>query len=142
MATATTRLTAEQYLELPSRRWSELFDGVAVDVSPPNYEHGYEQLTIGLLLREAQGRGVGYACGELGCIIRRNPDTVRAPVLAFIKKERLGPSGRPPNPKAFFEGSPDLVVEIASPSDRPGEIQTKIREWMQAGATLVWVVYP
>jgi len=140
MATTTTLLTAEQFWEIPDSRKTELIDGVVVELSPPGLEHGNEQILIGSLLLEAQRRGVGRVLGEIGCIIRRNPDAVRAPDVAFIKQERLGDSER--LPKTFFEGAPDLVVEIASPSDRPGEIQTKIREWIEGGASLVWIVYP
>ena len=76
--------------------------------------------------------------GELGCIIRRNPDAVPAPHVAFIRAERIPASGIP---KGFWDGAPDLAVELVSPGDRPGEIQTKIREWVESGARQVWVVY-
>jgi Uma2 family endonuclease len=34
------------------------------------------------------------------------------------------------------------VVEVLSPSDRPGEVLAKIGDWLQAGCRLVWVVDP
>jgi Uma2 family endonuclease len=138
MATITPLLTAEQYQELPESRWTELIDGVVVEVSPPGAEHGSSQATVIGVLRRAQTAGVGHVFGELGCIIRRNPDAVRAPDVAFIRKERIPSSGIP---KSFWDGAPDLAVEIVSPGDRPGEIQTKIREWIEAGARQVWVLY-
>ncbi len=37
---------------------------------------------------------------------------------------------------------PDLMVEVISPSDKAEELQTKIREYFEAGARQVWVIYP
>jgi len=138
MATTTKLLTAEEFWELASSRWCELIDGVVVEMSPPGGEHGREQMRVGRVLFRAEDAGVGYVLGEVGFIVRRNPDVVRAPDVAFIRKERVPATGIP---KAFWEGAPDLVVEIISPSDRPGEMQTKIREWIEAGARQVWAVY-
>ncbi len=138
MATIQKLLTAEEYALLPECDRTELIDGVVVEVSPPGGEHGHSQLVIGSVLRRAELSGAGYVFGEIGCIIRRNPDLVRAPDVAFIRKERIPASGIP---KSFWNGAPDLAIEIVSPWDRPGEIQTKIREWIEAGARQVWVVY-
>jgi len=139
VATATKLVTADEFLRLPSSRWSELIDGVVVEMSPPNSEHGGNQATVIRVLGRAQDLGAGRVVGELGCIIRRNPDAVRAPDVAFILRERIPSSGLP---RAFWEGGPDLAVEIISPHDRPGEVQTKIREWIEAGSRQVWVLYP
>lgn len=138
LATVTKLLTAEEFFILPSSRWSELIDGVVVEMSPPGGEHGERQSNVIGLLRRAQAAGVGKALGEVGFVIRRNPDAVRAPDAAFIRKERIPPSGMP---QGYWMGAPDLAVEIVSPNDRPGEIQTKIREWIEAGAHQVWVLY-
>jgi Uma2 family endonuclease len=43
----------------------------------------------------------------------------------------------------FFEGvAPDIVVEVISPSDRPGEVLAKAAEWRRGGAKIVWLVDP
>ncbi len=139
MATIQKLLTAEEYALLPDCDQTELIDGVVVvEVSPPGGEHGRCQAVLIRLLGRAEESGAGYVVGELGCIVRRNPDLVRAPDVAFIRGERIPASGIP---KSFWPGAPDLAVEIDTPWDRPGEIQTKIREWIEAGARQVWVVY-
>lgn len=138
MAIVTKLLTAEEFWELPSPRWSELIDGVVVEMSPPGAEHGRKQVNVVRVLLRAEDRGVGYVLGEIGFVLRRNPDVVRAPDVAFVRKERVPPTGIP---KAFWEGAPDLAVEVISPYDRPGEIQTKVREWIEAGARQVWLLY-
>jgi Uma2 family endonuclease len=137
MATATKLVTAEEFWELPSPDHSELIDGVIVELSPPGFEHGHEQVRISALLLESEKQGLGYVFVETGCILRRNPDRVRSPDVGFILRERTER-----RPRAFFEGAPDLVVEIVSPGDRPTEILTKTRDWLDAGARRVWVVYP
>lgn len=42
----------------------------------------------------------------------------------------------------FLRGAPDLAVEVVSPSNRAGDIQEKVREYLGAGGSQVWVVYP
>jgi len=130
MATITKLLTAEEYWESHNSRWSELVDGVVIEMSPPGGEHGREQAKVTRVLFRAEDDGVGYVLGEIGFVIRRNPDAVRAPDIAFVRKERVPSTGIP---KAFWQGAPDLAVEVVSPYDRPGEIQTKIREWIEGG---------
>lgn len=63
---------------------------------------------------EEHGLGVVYAA-ETGFILRRNPDTVRAPDAAFLTNatlERIAPTG-----PGYFPGAPDLAIEVLSPDD-------------------------
>lgn len=138
MATATRLLTAEEFLHTPESRRAELIDGVMVEVSPAGGEHSKRQAKAIRVLGRAEDAGSGTVVGEIGCVVRRNPDRVRAPDAGFIRRERL-PSGV--LPAAFWEGAPDLVVEVVSPFDRPSEVATKVREWIEAGARQVWVLY-
>jgi Uma2 family endonuclease len=69
-----------------------------------------------------------------GFKLTANPDTVRAPDLAFISHARLPE----PEPVGYPALAPDLVVEILSPSDRPGEVLGKVADWLSAGTRLVW----
>ena len=76
--------------------------------------------------------------GDTGFTLSRNPDTVRGPDIAFVRKERVPD----PIPSTFLEFAPDLVVEVLSPNDRPGELLAKVGDWLDAGARLVWVIDP
>ena len=58
--------------------------------------------------------------------------------VAFIGKHRL----LDPEPAGFTDVAPDLVVEVLSPSDRPGAVLTKVADWLSAGTRLVWVLDP
>jgi Uma2 family endonuclease len=75
----------------------------------------------------------------VGFVLRRDPDTVRAADIAFICADRLPPEGLP---FGFFEGAPDLAVEILSPFDRYPDLLRKVSQWLEAGTRLVWVVDP
>jgi Uma2 family endonuclease len=38
--------------------------------------------------------------------------------------------------------APDLVVEVTSPSDRVSQVEKEVKEWLEFGSRLVWVVSP
>jgi Uma2 family endonuclease len=84
-------------------------------------------------------RGLGVVVtAEAGFRIARDPDTVRVPDVAFVRAERIPPGGV----KGFFQGAPDIAVEILSPNDRPNEVAAKAQDWFRAGCSVVWVVDP
>ena len=73
-----------------------------------------------------------------GFTLFRNPDTVRAPDVAYLRADRI------PTVEVigFDELTPDLAVEVLSPDDRAGKVQAKIDDWLAAGTLLVWVIDP
>lgn len=140
MAKTIRLLTAEDLERLGPDSRCELMDGVLVEMPPVGPTHGQVTIRLGRHLdlhTDAQRLGRIYT--EVGFILRRNPDRVRAPDLAFVRADRI--SGEGP-PAGFWEIAPDLVAEVVSPNDTPAEVQTKVREWIEAGVRLVWVVYP
>ena len=133
-------MTADDLFKLPSDLRCELIDGVLIKMAPPGVEHGGIQATLAFLMSEhVRPSRLGRVVTESGFVLRREPDTVRAPDVAFIRAERIQP-GR--LPAKYWDLAPDLVVEVVSPSDTASEIQSKVREWVEAGVRLVWVVYP
>jgi Uma2 family endonuclease len=63
---------------------------------------------------------------------------VRAPDVGFVRRGRVPD----PVPSGYAELAPDLVVEVLSPDDRPGQVLAKVGDWLEAGVKLVWVVDP
>lgn len=63
---------------------------------------------------------------------------MRGPDLAFTSRERL----QGPPATGYETVVPDLVIEIISPGDRPGEVREKTLLWLAAGVRLVLNVYP
>jgi Uma2 family endonuclease len=137
----TTRLvTAEELEKLPEDEFKyELVAGRLIRMSPVGYLHGKIALQFAaLLVRYLEGRDLGTAVIEVGFRLASNPDTVRAPDVAFIRRDRIPPV----DPKGFWQGPPDLAVEVRSPEDRPSEIREKVEEYLLRGVTLVLVVDP
>ena len=134
-------MTAEELLHtsLPNKR-AELVRGRLIIREPPGGQHGSITATLTMRLAnhvDLTGAGRLFA-GDTGFKLSREPDTVRAPDIAFVRREQL-PT---PIPTAYLECAPDLVVEILSPHDRPGETLAKVADWIAAGARLVWVIDP
>ncbi|HYT71047.1 MAG TPA: Uma2 family endonuclease [Gemmatimonadales bacterium] len=119
---------------------AELVRGVLVVREPPFTSHGSRaaRLTVRMgAFVEREGLGEVFA-QDTGFQIERDPDTVRAPDLAFVASARLGQIPQ----EGYAEVAPDLVVEVLSPSDRPGAVLEKVGQWLSAGTRLVWVVDP
>ena len=134
-------MTAEELLRLnlPNKR-TELVRGVLIVREPAGYQHGDVAARLLVAIANhvnANGLGRVFAA-ETGFTLARQPDTVRAPDIAFISAPRLPD----PPPRGFAELAPDLAVEVLSPDDRPGEVLAKVGDWLNAGARLVWVVDP
>jgi Uma2 family endonuclease len=134
-------LTADEllHLSIPDKR-TELVRGVLVVRGPAGGRHGRVAMNVALELWSyvrTHQLGVVYAA-ETGFTLARRPDTVRAPDVAFVHRDRL-PT---PEPIGFPDLAPDLVVEVISPGDRPGELLAKIADWLSAGTRLVWVIDP
>ena len=134
-------MTADELLRtnLPDKH-VELLRGVLVVREPAGYRHGAVTARLTKLLMDVvDDRGLGrmLAAGT-GFQLATDPDTVRAPDVAFVRRERL-PS---PEPAGYAALAPDLVVEVLSPGDRPGETLRTVADWLKAGSRLVWVVDP
>ena len=108
---------------------------------PAEGRHGSVAMRIGALLStyvRAHSLGEVFAA-ETGFILRRDPDTVRAPDAAFVAKESL-PAGE--LPIGYLEILPDLAVEVVSPSDSAREVREKVADWLRAGVPLLWAIDP
>jgi len=134
-------MTAEELLQtsIPNKR-TELVRGHLVVREPPGGRHGSVTALLAVRLGnhiDLTGGGTLFI-GDTGFTLARNPDTVRGPDIAFVQTERL-PA---PIPNSYLELAPDLVVEVLSHTDRPGETLAKIGDWLDAGARIVWVIDP
>ena len=126
-------------VSLPGKQ-VELVRGQLVVREPPGTWHGIiaANLTcyLGNFVRQ-HGLGI-VAAQDTGFKIASGPDTVRAPDVAFVKRERAALI----RTRGYAELAPDLLAEILSPDDSPSEALAKVADWLAAGAQLVWVVDP
>ena len=108
---------------------------------PAGGEHGYLALQIAAELRnyvKANKLGRVYTA-ETGFKISSDPDTVRTPDAAFVRRERVEKAGLV---RGYWPGAPDLVVEVVSPNDTHSEVIGKALAWLEAGTRMVIVVDP
>jgi Uma2 family endonuclease len=120
---------------------TELVRGKVIRMSPTGAEHGFVAMRLGArLMVHVEENDLGeVAAAETGFIVTRNPDTVRAPDVAFISRERMKGMRRPTK---FWPFAPDLAVEVVSPDDTPKKVKDKVQDWFNGGVRLVWVAYP
>ena len=141
MSPPASLMTADDLLRtrVPDKR-TELVRGVLVVREPAGSRHGLVTMNLGAELAvyaKQTGAGGVYAA-ETGFKLASDPDTVRAPDIAFVTRERLPP----PSTTGYPALAPDLAVEVLSPGERPGEVLAKVADWLSAGTKLVWVVDP
>ena len=145
--TATGLMTAEEFYDwagLPEnadRKW-ELDDGVPVevpDMPSPGQLHGLViWIVVTLLTDYVRRRGGHLLTNDTGLVVRRRPDGVRGPdIMLFLEHLTVAQAKSGP-----VERIPPLVVEVFSPSDRPGRMNRRIGQYLKRGVPLVWVVYP
>jgi len=141
MTTASNFMTAEELYALPNNgALCELVRGERRMMTPAGYDHSR---IVGRLHTWLGAFALQHGLGEVmpadaGFLLSRNPDTLRAPDVSFIRTERLTPEREGP----FFPGAPDLAVEVISPNDRSGEIDEKVQDWLHHGCQVVWLVNP
>ena len=140
--TESRLLTAEDLLRLYSEGVrGELIRGVLCETMPAGQRHGkIVARLVAALVNFAEAGGLGtVVASDSGVWLERDPDTVREPDIAFTAVERL-PLDE--DVMGYAEVVPDLVVEIASPSDSRREVNDKAHMWLRHGVRLVWVVHP
>ena len=143
VAAADPRLvTADELFRMPDdgvRR--ELVAGEVREMSPAGSRHG--RIGAEILSRLAtyvreQGLGEVYNA-DTGFLLATDPDTVRAPDVGFVSRERADRVG---DIEGFWPGAPDLAIEVISPTDSFSDVDEKVSEYLAAGCRMVVVVNP
>lgn len=133
-------VTAEEFERMPEEPGvrMELVCGRVIRMSPPGFRHGMVQGRLFELLADyARRTGAGRVVLPVGFKLATNPDTVREPDLAFVSRSHVVDE-----PDGFITGAPDLAVEVISPTDRRGNLQHKIAQYLETGVQMVWLVDP
>jgi len=140
MSTITKSITADELYAMGDIGRCELIYGELVMMSPGGARHGMVAARIGRILGQFvddHDLGATFAA-ETGFIIQQ-PDLVRAPDAAFVRKNRLAAGFQK---AGYFDGVPDLAVEVVSPDDTKREVVEKVNMWLAAGTTTCWVADP
>ncbi len=140
--TETTLLSAGDLLRLYSDGVrGELIRGVLCKTMPAGHRHGSIVANlVGELRAFVKPKRLGWlVASDSGVWLERDPDTVREPDVAFTSAEKIPLDAEIPG---YAEVVPELVVEVASPSDTRSSVHDKAQMWLRHGVRLVWVVHP
>jgi Uma2 family endonuclease len=136
-----TLLTVDEFLDLPETPGvyqRELINGRVLEMAAPSSLHAEIQIKVGF---------------ELSVVTRSQfPDlVVLGPTEFFVNAESRQIPDVCVVERALLDamelhrgakrGSPDLAVEIVSPSESAEDIQEKTENYLAAGTRTVWVVY-
>ena len=131
--------TYQDYLMLPDdgKRY-EIIKGVLYMVNAPSFQHQFITSTLTRLL------GNFVTENELGLVltapfeVHLTEDTRPVqPDVLFIRSENW-----PDTESSFFEGVPDLIVEVLSPSSTRTDRIAKFTIYEQAKVSEYWIVNP
>jgi len=137
---ATQTMTADQLFDRsPELGRCELIQGELTMMSPAGGNHGDVAMQIAFALKPfVDEHGGKLFAAETGFILDRNPDTVRAPDVAYIAAPRLAAA----HTDKFIPIAPDFLAEVLSPNDKAEQVAEKVQWWLDHGVRLVWVVDP
>jgi Uma2 family endonuclease len=121
----------------------ELVNGELVPVMPAKRTHSWLAVEVARRLgNHVLETGTGAVFADVWCNLRlpRDPERLRAPDVAYFGDEKLAAAGN----DEIFRVLPDLVIEIYSPTNwrRRGDFQQRVRDYLDAGVGLLWVIYP
>jgi len=141
MATVTsTAMTVEEFSRLPADgARHELNAGELITLPPPKSLHSRVARSVFTRLDAfLQNEGLREVYQEAGYALSYEPLTIRQPDVSVLSKARIEVTPE----DSYFEGAPELAVEIVSPSDSAEDLEVKVRQYLNAGAKQVWVLYP
>ena len=130
--------TIEDYYALPEERRVELIDGVFYDMGAPAMIHQKILGELYLLFRECADRH------HMPCEVFLSPCDVRLDMddYTMVQPDLLVFCHDYDIRAIRYEGAPDLVVEILSPSTRMKDMVLKLHKYQHAGVREYWIVDP
>jgi Uma2 family endonuclease len=138
--TSTALMTAAELMQLPDEDLRhELINGELITMPLPRVPHGRIAMRLSVPLAQfVWDHDLGELYFEAGFQLTWNPDTVVGPDIAFISKERLKAVAEV---KGYWQGPPDLAVEVYTPGPRPGKVSERISRLFNAGTKQVWIAH-
>jgi Uma2 family endonuclease len=126
----------------PPEALYEVIDGKYVELPPMSTQ---ASLVASRLVRRlgifADEKGLGEVAGETLFGLTPGSRRMRRLDVAFVSYQRW-PRGRPFPMTDPWPVVPELAVEVVSPHDLAEDLQRKVKEYLDAGVQLVWLVYP
>ncbi|HLG14234.1 MAG TPA: Uma2 family endonuclease [Blastocatellia bacterium] len=138
-------MTDDQFFALCQQnrdlRLERTAQGDIIVMPPTGFESGSHNSSItGQPYGWAKKDGTGVACdSSTGFTLPNGAD--RSPDVAWVRRKRLAQFTTEQKRK-FLPLCPDFVVELRSPSDKLEDVQAKMREYIENGARLGWLIDP
>ena len=125
----------------PDLRIERDANGEIIIMPPTGDESSSQNLDLaGQLYAWSKRDGRGRGFDSNGEFLLPN-GAARAPDAAWVLKTRLDRFTKEQK-RRFLPLCPDFVVELMSPSDRLPKVKAKMREWLENGAVLGWLIDP
>src|SRR5829696_8195768 len=137
--TQTHLMTVEEFMNVDDDyHRHELIKGELLTVPSPKPVHGraVANLTM-LLLQHVKANRLGVVYTESGYKLESDPDTVLGPDVSFVSTERIDETD-----DRYYDGPPDLAIEVLSPGDRRGYVERKLALYLETGTRSDWLVNP
>ena len=132
-------MTVEEFMNIddePNRH--ELIKGELLTMTPPKPLHGRIVINLAIILGQyVKANRLGVVYGDSGYHLEHNPDTVLGPDMSFVSTQRVDNSD-----EHYYEGPPDLAIEVLSPSNRKSYVERKLAVYLERGTRSVWLVNP
>jgi Uma2 family endonuclease len=140
MATTTGQITWQAFEQLPDGDGfhREVVEGELIVLPPPKSKHSRIARRMSRALMAFEDRGIAEVHMEAGYKLSVDPATWIEPDVSVLRIERARAAGG----EDYFIGSPELAVEVVSPSETARDLNRKIDALLASGGLAVWVVYP
>ncbi len=135
-------ITVDEFYEAAAEGFrGELVRGELRETMPTSILHGIIAGRIaGLLWVFVLQNKLGEVLtAETGFRLFVDEKTVRVPDVSFLSNEKLAVIK---NLDKFYDGTPDLTVEVIPPSETYDDVQGKLEDYLSAGVKMVWIVRP
>lgn len=140
MATTTAHITWKEFEALPDGDGfhREVLEGELIVLPPVKSRHSRIARRLSHALASFEEKGLWEVHVEAGYQLSDDPPTWIQPDVSVLRIERA----RTTPADGYFRGSPELAIEIVSPSETARDLNRKIDALLTSGAFAVWVVYP
>lgn len=140
MATTTGQITWQAFEQLPDGDGfhREVVEGDLIILPPPKSKHSLIADAVAEALRPLKERRVAKVLLEAGYKLSEDPPTWIQPDVSALSAARV----RATDGHDYFTGSPELAIEVVSPSETARDLNRKIEALLAGGSLAVWVIYP
>jgi Uma2 family endonuclease len=140
MATTTGQITWQAFEQLPDGDgWHrEVVEGELIILPSPKSRHSRTARRISRALTPFEDHQIAEVHVEAGYKLSDDPPTWIEPDVSVLRIERA----RATSGDDYFVGSPELAIEVVSPSETARDLNRKVDLLLAGGSLAVWVVYP